>query len=59
MKNIWAIRNTKFAFAEVEHTGIDKYESNRVELCPLFDFAYTYENEGKRIRRFVTNFSSN
>jgi len=58
--NVFKKRNTKFLFAEIDHTGVYKWQPKYdIEICPLFGFCYTYENEGQRIRRFRTNFSSN
>jgi len=48
------------AYCEIDHTGVFKwFPSNNIEMCPLFRIAYTYEFLGKRVRRFVTDFSSN
>lgn len=60
MNNVFKRRNTFWNFAEVDHTGIFKWEpTTKIETCPLFELAYSYEANEKRYRRFVTNFSNN
>jgi hypothetical protein len=52
-------RNTRMNFAEIDHTGVFKWQSNLFESCPLFTFAFTYEEHGRRIRRFGLRFTQN
>ena len=53
-------QKSNFIFAEIDHTGTNIWTpKNDIETCPLFQLNYTYEKEGKRIRRFCTKFSNN
>lgn len=47
-------------YAEIDHTGVYLWTpTHEIELCPMFVFAGSHELEGRRMRRFYTNFSLN
>ena len=54
--------NTAFGYAEIDHTGTYRWKplsESVIEFCPLFSLAWTYELEGRRIRRFHLLTSTN
>jgi hypothetical protein len=59
MIHLFLKSNPNDIFGEIDHTGVYKWVPAKIDVCLIFRMAYTYEKDGRRIRRFFTDFSSN